>query len=703
VFRGWGITNGHPLNPSQFGALPAHRLVDWLEKDNYQPSPTVTLSNQPTSESILINPSALSRHPAENPRQRLVTMVTAYVLLWLILWFFARIADVLGGASLWFLPAGLRFCAFILFGWPALAIELTSVFIANALSFMSSGRAIPELISAQTGWLLYDWFALPLTYAAVLFPFRRALGNRLDLALPKNSAIFIGAAIASASAGALVGGFYLVGSGIIQQAQWAQASVSWFTGDFIGIITLAPLLLVRGWPRLVQYMQRGQRNRSPVAVTGIAGNHEDRNTVGATLLALLLVFGVPAYLELNLQFPLIALVLLLPLVWVALSYGLRSAVLAVILLDSGVVLSVALLHQQQMALEFQMVMIAIALVGLWLGGAVASRNQVLQNFNKQLLTEVANQTMALQEANRELGIKEQHLHLVLTAAPVGVLQLDDAGCCTYLNGIGRLLTDCTSEQAHGKHLFDFVHPEDREKMETAWTHHRQSATVQTLEFRLKTEMWCFAHWIHLPRSGSSPEGAILVLTDSTAHRQREDLLWMLGHHDALTSLPNRKLFLDRADQALSLAKRRENGAAMLWIDLDEFKAVNDTLGHAAGDALLQQVAQRLKNRIRDSDTLARIGGDEFALVMPEVKSADAVMQVALELVASLNEPFALPQGGANISCSIGIAIYPEHADTVNSLMQCADAAMYGAKHAGRNQVQMGSGKQAERHHQTAQA
>ncbi|WP_210545651.1 diguanylate cyclase domain-containing protein [Rhodoferax sp. PAMC 29310] len=639
---------------------------------------------------MLMTTPPLSIDLQGNRQQRILTVVATYVLLWLLLWFAARIADVLGGASLWFLPAGLRFCAFILIGWPALLIELATVLIANLISFVSSGRTAPELLSAQAGWLFYDWCALPLAYAAVIFPFRRTLRNRLDLTLPKHSALFIGAALASAIVGAMVGGFYLVGSGIIPQGQWAQASVSWFTGDFIGIITLAPLLLVRGWPWLVNYMQEGQQDNSLASIPGDANPYADRNTICAAFLALLIVFGVPAYLSFDLQFPLLALLLLVPLVWVALSYGLRSAVLAVILLDSGMVLAVALLNQQQMALEFQMVMIAIALVGLWLGGAVASRNQVLQNFNKQLLTEVAQQTLAFQEVNRDLGVKEQHLQLVLTAAPVGVLQLDGAGRCTYLNGIGRLLTDCTSEQALGKHLFDFVHPQDRDMLETAWVTHRQSGKVQTLEVRLANSLWCSAHWIHLPHSDSSTEGAILVLTDSTEHRQREDRLWMLGHHDSLTSLPNRKLFLDRTDQALSLAKRRGNGAAILWIDLDEFKAANDTLGHAAGDALLQQVAQRLKNRIRDSDTLARIGGDEFALVMPEVKNAEAVMQVALELVASLHEPFTLPQGGAKISCSIGIAMYPEHADTVNDLMQCADAAMYRAKHAGKNQVQMGS-------------
>lgn len=637
----------------------------------------------------------IQAQPKWSQHQRLMLVVGAYVLLWLALWYSARMADVLGGASLWFLPAGLRFCALVLLGWPALLLELLTVFIANLAQFVASGLPPPAILSTQMGWLIYDWLALPMVYAGVLLPLRWRLGCRLDLGLTRHSALFIGAAITAAILGALVGTVHLVYAGFVAQQHWTNAAVSWFIGDFIGILTLAPLLLVRGWPSLVRYLGP-ERSNGALILAQVARDHRaDLNTVFAALLSLFLVFGVPRYLGLNLQFPLIALLLLLPLVGVALHYGLSGTVLAVALLESGLVVSVALLQQQPLALQYQMVMIAVALVGLWLGGAVESRNQLLENFNKELLAEVARQTLALQQTNRELIVKEQHLQVVLTAAPVGVLEFDEAGCCRYLNSIGRTLTECSSEQALGRHMLDFVHPQDREAMELAWNSH--NGIVQTLELRLMNSLWCTAHWTYLPQLDASRHAAILVLTDSTVRRQQEDRLWTLGHHDSLTSLPNRTLFMDRCEQALSLARRRDNGAAMLWIDLDQFKAVNDSLGHAAGDALLQQVAQRLKSRIRDSDTLARIGGDEFAVIMPEVKSGDSVVQVANELVASLNEPFNLPQGPAHVSGSIGIALYPEHAHSVETLMQCADMAMYSAKHAGKNQVQVSSCSHHDRH------
>jgi diguanylate cyclase (GGDEF)-like protein len=595
----------------------------------------------------------------------------------------------MGGASLWFLPAGLRFFTFILFGWPALLLELAVVFLANLTQFISSGQPAPGLLTTQTIWLLYDWFALPFAYALVLFPARQKMRERLDLASTTHCAQFVGLAFATASLGSTVGTIHLLYSGMIDKLQWGNVAASWFTGDFIGIITLTPLLLVRVWPRLVRYFDLWPLIDSPKALSLVMGYRRGLYTALVAILSVILVFGIPRYFDLSANTPLTALLLLLPLVGVSLRYGLSGAVLAVALLDSGLVISAVLLKQQDLTQQYQMVMVAIALVGLWLGGAVESRNRLQEAYSEQLRAEVARQTQALEQSNRELATKEQHLQVVLTAAPVGVLEFDGAGYCGYINSVAGVLTDNTLEKAVGKHVLDFIHPDDRNKMELAWNSQRSSASVQTLEVLLKNNLWCTAHWINLPLSESSLDGAILVLTDSTVRRQQEDRLWTLGHHDSLTSLPNRKLFMDRCEQALSLAKRRHSGAAVLWIDLDGFKAVNDKLGHAAGDALLQQVAQRLKSRIRDSDTLARIGGDEFAAVMSEVNSKEAVLLVAKELVASLNDQFNLPQGVARISCSIGVASYPDHASTVETLMQCADMAMYNAKHLGKNQARIG--------------
>ena len=157
-----------------------------------------------------------------------------------------------------------------------------------------------------------------------------------------------------------------------------------------------------------------------------------------------------------------------------------------------------------------------------------------------------------------------------------------------------------------------------------------------------------------------------------------------GLVDALTGLPNRLLFNDRLDTIIREATRNGECFAVLFVDLDRFKAINDTLGHAAGDELLRQVAQRLSECLRKTDTLARLGGDEFVAIMPCVTEPPTMSVVARRILARLAEPFDLPGGSGRIAASIGIAFYPEDATDTGRLMRAADTAMYRAKEAGRN-------------------
>lgn len=156
--------------------------------------------------------------------------------------------------------------------------------------------------------------------------------------------------------------------------------------------------------------------------------------------------------------------------------------------------------------------------------------------------------------------------------------------------------------------------------------------------------------------------------------------------DELTSLPNRRMLFDRLAQSLARAERLGHKLALLYLDLDGFKTVNDSLGHSSGDLLLSQVARRLRTRARTSDTLARIGGDEFVLILEDVVSVEAVMAVARSFIGSLEPAFEIDEHCLRISASAGIAIYPEHGLDGESLLQYADCAMYAAKSNGKNQV-----------------
>jgi diguanylate cyclase (GGDEF)-like protein/PAS domain S-box-containing protein len=164
----------------------------------------------------------------------------------------------------------------------------------------------------------------------------------------------------------------------------------------------------------------------------------------------------------------------------------------------------------------------------------------------------------------------------------------------------------------------------------------------------------------------------------------------LAHYDELTHLPNRSLFYDRLGQAITMAKRHKHRIALMYIDLDGFKNVNDTMGHHVGDLLLSQVAGRLRLCVRESDTLARLGGDEFTILLEDTHEHENVERVAKKVIQSIAQPFDLEGHAVQISASVGISRYPDDASTSGTLLIVADKAMYTAKSAGRNTYRFGT-------------
>lgn len=177
---------------------------------------------------------------------------------------------------------------------------------------------------------------------------------------------------------------------------------------------------------------------------------------------------------------------------------------------------------------------------------------------------------------------------------------------------------------------------------------------------------------------------ISILEDITAQKETESRIQYMAHFDALTDLPNRALFYDRLHQVLTLAKRDKHPFALMFLDLDRFKVVNDTLGHHMGDLLLQGVAQRLRECMRESDTVARLAGDEFTVLLPRVDGREGARIVAEKIVATLSRPFLLDSNEVCTSSSIGIVLYPADGEEDDDLVKNADLAMYTAKQKGRN-------------------
>ncbi len=169
----------------------------------------------------------------------------------------------------------------------------------------------------------------------------------------------------------------------------------------------------------------------------------------------------------------------------------------------------------------------------------------------------------------------------------------------------------------------------------------------------------------------------------------------LANHDSLTGLPNRNLFLDRLHQVEARGSRNHDGFAIVLLDLDHFKAINDSLGHAVGDVVLQTAAFRIRQCLREEDTVARLGGDEFALILTEIVRQQEVTKVLEKIVALLNEPLIINNKNISIQASIGIAIYPEHGADGHTLLKHADSAMYQVKAAGGNNFRIFERKEQE--------
>jgi diguanylate cyclase (GGDEF)-like protein len=170
----------------------------------------------------------------------------------------------------------------------------------------------------------------------------------------------------------------------------------------------------------------------------------------------------------------------------------------------------------------------------------------------------------------------------------------------------------------------------------------------------------------------------------TRLKQTNEQVTYLAHHDTLTGLPNRILFYDRLNQTITRGRREKELSAVLFLDLDGFKLINDSFGHDVGDALLREAAKRIVACVRESDTVARMGGDEFTVILCNVRTPNSIKRVANKIVEAIARPFVLNGKECSVSVSIGISLHPDNGDTAAQLVKIADATMYLAKHSGKN-------------------
>lgn len=236
-------------------------------------------------------------------------------------------------------------------------------------------------------------------------------------------------------------------------------------------------------------------------------------------------------------------------------------------------------------------------------------------------------------------------------------------------------------------FLDAIHPEDRAKVAEMHQRRLRGENVpSTYEVGLlQKDGKRREHEVSvIVIPNTDPQQTLIVTKDITERKTIEKKIEHMAHHDALTGLPNRVLAQDRMERAIAYSDRHNTLSALLFIDLDGFKAINDTLGHTIGDDVLQSVSQRLKECIRESDTISRQGGDEFLLILSEITTIEEIKIVAEKLIHTFDQPIYTQNHTLSVSASIGIAIYPNDGENFETLQQNADTAMYKAKESGKN-------------------
>jgi diguanylate cyclase (GGDEF)-like protein/PAS domain S-box-containing protein len=291
------------------------------------------------------------------------------------------------------------------------------------------------------------------------------------------------------------------------------------------------------------------------------------------------------------------------------------------------------------------------------------------------------------QAELSLGDREQRLRLALEAGNLGVWECDLVAERMHYGGLclSRLGLDPEPADWPLAEALELVHPRDRGRFRAMIAQCRRGTRSQArVEYRMRRHDGSYA-WIEdhaqISRRGQDdrPVQVVGVSADITARKEAEIRLAHLALHDPLTGLPNRRALAEALEQALARAQRTGMPLAVLALDLDGFKAINDRHGHPAGDATLLEVSDRLRRTIRRSDLVARLGGDEFAVIASELSGPTPVSRLAKRIGAALGAPIVLPDAVAEIAVSIGVAFYPGDGETTEELLSRADAALYAAK------------------------
>lgn len=333
-------------------------------------------------------------------------------------------------------------------------------------------------------------------------------------------------------------------------------------------------------------------------------------------------------------------------------------------------------------------------------GALSVYSDVLNAFDedsKSLLLEMAQDvSFAMerfvdarqhQQAIEALRRSDERLRTIIENEPECVKVIGKDGALLEINKAGLAMLEIdTIENAKNYNLLDFVTPEHRETFLDLYRRVMNGETG-SLEFEVRglngTHRWLETHAAPMRDSNGAIDSLLGVTRDVTERRHAESRIQYLANFDALTGLPNRNLLTDHIEYTIGLARHNAETLCVMFVDIDRFKDINDTLGHSLGDLLLVEVGKRLRSTLWNTDTVSRLGGDEFVVVLPD-SGTQAAAHVAEKLLSTIARPYRVNHYELRVTASVGIAIYPNDGGDIDSLFRSADTAMYRAKQEGRN-------------------
>gem|GEM_PF-2572658 len=329
----------------------------------------------------------------------------------------------------------------------------------------------------------------------------------------------------------------------------------------------------------------------------------------------------------------------------------------------------------------------------WRFKGLQLKDQYLAAYQDDVHRVLASALRELQQTAGELKAAKERLEAASAAGIVGIWEWDVQADQLVWDKVTSRLYGLTVEAFSGNYdaWLHAVHMDDRVRVQTELEIAVRNDTAFSSEFRVvcpnQAVRYIKAVGTVTPASQSAGKRILGVNYDVTEQKRIEHELDQLAFYDRLTGLPNRRLLEDRLERLLAYAQRRQETIGVIFLDLDRFKPINDQYGHAVGDWLLQGVATRMQASVRASDTVARIGGDEFIVLLPDAGTPDEATAVAEKIRLNVETPFLRPDGQSlEVSASLGLALYPHHAHAARDLLHFADDAMYRAKKAGRNSV-----------------